>query len=70
MALAQSRPSMAKKKSKPKRGRPPEGRVPLMVHIKPQTVTLVDGMVVDGDRDLNTRGKIIECAMRRYTLEP
>jgi hypothetical protein len=52
------------------RGRPPEGRKPLMVHILPKTITTIDGMVVGEDRQRNTRGKCIEFAIQKYTEEP
>tara|TARA_R110000868_G_C10576122_1_gene738193 strand:+ start:133 stop:312 length:180 start_codon:yes stop_codon:yes gene_type:complete len=52
---------MAKKKSKKKTaGRPFEGRVPFLCHVNEQTKTLIDGMVIDGDPQRNSRGKLVE----------
>ena len=53
---------MAKKKpQKRKAGRPFEGRVPFLCHVNEQTKTLIDGLVIGGDSQRNSRGKILEC---------
>jgi len=51
---------MPPKKKKPLRGRPKEGREPFWCHILPEVGNKIDGMIDENDRDMNSRGKIIE----------
>ena len=61
MPVALSASEMAKKKpQKRKAGRPLEGRLPFLCHVNEQTKILIDGMVIDGDPQRNSRGKLIE----------
>jgi len=51
---------MAKKKIKPKRGRPKEGRIPFICHVMPKTADIIDGMVDQDNPEMNSRGRVVE----------
>lgn len=49
-----------KSKTKPKRGRPDEGRIPCQIHVLPETKDKIDSFIIPDDRNLNSRGKVID----------
>lgn len=56
---------MARKKTKAKRGRPPGGRMPTIVHMLPEVIGQIDGMVDPDDQWLSSRGRVIESRFRK-----
>lgn len=48
------------KKKKPIRGRPPESRVKMTVHVLPATAAAIQALVDKGNRALNTQGKVLD----------